>query len=60
MTGPIIRRVGNVSRDGQDTLRNILLQDTVIGKIKYLITRYCYSQKRVSYYKILDTLEKSI
>ena len=32
-----------VCRDGQDTLRNILLQDTVIGKIKYLFTRYCYS-----------------
>ena len=49
-----------VSRDGQNTLRNILLQDTVIGKLKYLITIYCYSQYRVPYYKILDTLEKTI
>ena len=34
------------ARDGQDTLKNILLQDTVIGKIKYLITKCCYSQKK--------------
>ena len=49
-----------LSRDGQGGLRNILLKDTVIGKIKYLITRYRSSQKRISDHTILDTLEKGI
>ena len=47
----------STGRDGQDTLKSILLQDTVTCENKYLITRYCQSQEKVSYYEILDTLK---
>ena len=42
-----------VSCSFEGFFENILLQDTVIEQNLYLITRYSYFKRKVSYYKIL-------
>ena len=45
--------MAKVSCNFEGFFENILLQDTVIEQNLYLITRYTYLKRKVSYYKIL-------
>ena len=48
-----IKRGTKVSCNFEGFFESILLQDTVIEQNLYLITRYSYFKRKVSYYKVL-------
>ena len=52
-TSAVFIKSGEVSCNFEGFFENILLQDTVIEQNLYLITRYRYFKRKVSYYKIL-------
>ena len=53
LTSALFIKSGKVSCNFERFFENVLLQDTVIEQNLYLITRYSFFKRKVSYYKIL-------
>ena len=59
LTSALFINVAKVSCNFEGLFENILLQDTAIEQSLYLITRYSYFKRKVSYYKILLLISAS-